>query len=136
MDDKVVYELHVPSNVFRAEKLPPYYAGEVMEEGPGKMVGSMCPTEEFETEIPAENANAELPDHYEALIEEEEDRIRFNATFEKGEVAMLILEEESGIRHRYYINTSAAKRYEAMCVKVKVILEDKIYDTGVVVAMD
>lgn len=160
VDDKVVYELHVPSNVFRAEKLPPYYAGEVMEEGPGKMVGSMCPTEEFETEIPAENANAELPDHYEALIEEEEDRIRFNATFEKGEVAMLILEEESGIRHRYYINTSAAKSYEAMCVgtfikndprnvdvyvnkaglsgklKVKVILEDKIYDTGVVVAMD
>lgn len=159
VDDQVVYELHVPSNVFRAEKLPMYYAGEDTELGAGRMAGSLCKTEEFLTELPAEETGEHIPEHYGALIEEEDDRIRFNATFEKGEVAMLLLEDERGKVHRYYINTSASTNYEAMCVgtflkndprnvdvfvnkagldgkmKIKVVLGDKIYDTGVTVMM-
>lgn len=73
---------------------------------------------------------------------------------------MLLLEEEDGRVHRYYINTSAAKNFEAMCVgtflkndprnvdvyvnkcgisksvKVRVLLEDKIYETGVEIRME
>lgn len=160
VNNEVVYELHVPSNVFRAEKLPMYYAGETVELEVGKTLGIMSRTSEFETEIPAENTGLPVPEHYEASVTEEEDRILFNATFEKGELAMLLLEEESGVLHRYYINTSASKNFEAMCVgtflknnprnvdvyvnknglkgnlKVKVLLEDKIYDTGVVVTIE
>ena len=43
--DEVVYELHVPSNVFRAEKLPMYYANETAELGVGETLGSMNRTE-------------------------------------------------------------------------------------------
>ena len=160
VNDEVVYELHVPSNVFRAEKLPMYYAGETAELGAGKTLGSMSRTGEFETEIPAACTGELIPEHYEASVTEEEDRILFNATFEKGELAMLLLEEEDGGVHRYYINTSAAKNFEAMCVgtflkndprnvdvyvnkcgisknvKVRVLLEDKIYETGVEIRME
>ena len=155
----MVYELHVPSNVFRAEKLPMYYAGEDTELGAGKMVGAMYQTQEFDTEIPAEPCGEMMPDHYEALVEEEEDRIRFNATFEKGELAMLLLEDGEGKTHRYYIDTSAPSNYGAMCVgtflkndprnvdvfvnkeglhgnmKLRVVLGDKIYETGITVNM-
>ena len=160
VNDEVVYELHVPSNVFRAEKLPMYYAGETAELGAGKTLGSMSRTGEFETEIPAACTGELIPEHYEASVTEEEDRILFNATFEKGELAMLLLEEEDGGVHRYYINTSAAKNFEAMCVgtflkndprnvdvyvnkcgisknvKLRVLLEDKIYETGVEIRME
>ena len=160
VNDEVVYELHVPSNVFRAEKLPMYYAGETAELGAGKTLGSMSRTGEFATEIPAACTGELIPEHYEASVTEEEDRILFNATFEKGELAMLLLEEEDGGVHRYYINTSAAKNFEAMCVgtflkndprnvdvyvnkcgisknvKVRVLLEDKIYETGVEIRME
>ena len=160
VNDEVVYELHVPSNVFRAEKLPMYYAGETAELGAGKTLGSMSRTGEFATEIPAACTGELIPEHYEASVTEEEDRILFNATFEKGELAMLLLEEEDGGVHGYYINTSAAKNFEAMCVgtflkndprnvdvyvnkcgisknvKVRVLLEDKIYETGVEIRME
>lgn len=157
VDDEVVYELHTPTNAFRAEKLPMYYCGETVELGAGKKLGSMAVTKEFETEIPASESGEMLPDHYEASVVEEDDRIMFNATFEKGELAMLLLEEEDGKVHRYYINTSSPNTSGAMCVgtflkndprnvdvyvnkegltgamKVKVILADKIYDTGVTI---
>lgn len=155
--NQVVYELHVPSNTFRAEKLPPYYAGEIAETGPGRTLGSMAETLEFDTEIPAAPSGLPLPDSYQASIIEEEDRITFSAVFLKGQLAMLLLEEENGAEHRYYINTSASKNFEAMCVgtflksdsrsvdlyvnkhglkgklAVKVLIDDQIYDTGVVV---
>ena len=158
--DEVVYELHVPSNVFRAEKLPMYYANETAELGVGETLGSMNRTGEFETEIPAVSTGELIPEHYNASVTEEEDRILFNATFEKGELAMLLLEEENGVVHRYYINTSAAKNFEAMCVgtflkndprnvdvyvnksglsgevTVRVLLENSIYETGVRIRME
>lgn len=160
VDDQVAYELHVPSNTFRAEKLPPYYAGETAQTGLGKTLGSLCQTPEFDTEIPATPAGLPLPASYHAAITEEMDRITFCATFLKGQLAMLLLEEENGSLHRYYINTSASENYEAMCVgtflksdsrsvdvyvnkhglkgkmTVRVLLEDQIFDTGIVIWND
>lgn len=159
VDNKVVYELHVPSNAFRAEKLPMYYAGETAELGSGQTLGTMSVTPEWDTEIPAVPTDSEVPEHYGASVVEEDDRITFNATYEKGELAMLILEEEGGREHRYYINTSAGKSSGAMCVgtflkndprnvdtfvnkiglkgkmKIKLLSEDKIYDTGIEIVM-
>lgn len=159
VDNEVVYELHTPSNAFRAEKLPFYYAGETADLGKGKQVGTLAPTPEFETEVPAEETGELVPDHYGMVISEEEDRILINATYEKGELAMILLVGEQGDVHRYYVNTSANNAsFEAMCVgtfikndprnvdifvnkcslngtyKVQLLSEDKIYDTGVEIA--
>lgn len=155
VNDEVVYELHVPSNVFRAEKLPAYYAGEVMELGAGRVCGDMSVTGEFDTEVPAQAAGETVPEHYEASLTEEEDRILFNATYEKGQLAMLLLTGEDDRVHRYYINTSASKNFEAMCVgtflknnprnvdlfinkkglggkfRVQLLVDENIYETGI-----
>ena len=153
VNDQVVYELHVPSNVFRAEKLPMYYAGEVAELGEGQTLGTMSVTPEWDTEVPAEATNEEIPDYYGAVLTEENDRITLNATYEKGELVILILEDEEGRQHKYYVNTSAPGNFGAMCVgtflkndprnidvfinkaglkgkmKVKLLLENKVYDS-------
>lgn len=160
VDNKVMYELHVPSNAFRAEKLPFYYAGETMELGMGKLLGSMSPTPEFETEVPASTSGEPVPEHYAMVVIEEEDRLLINATYEKGELAMILLVGTQGDTHRYYVNTSANnKSFEAMCVgtfikndprnvdvfinkcglhgtyAVKLLSEDKVYETGVTVEL-
>lgn len=156
VNDQVAYELQVPSNAFRAEKLPFYYAGEVMETGTGKLLGKMSVTSEVDTEVPAKDSGEMVPDHYGLSVTEEEDRILINATYQKGELAMILLCGRNQEVHRYYVNTSSNnKNFEAMCVgtfikedprnvdvfinknglqgefSIKLLTEDVIYETGI-----
>lgn len=150
---KKMLELHVKGNYFRAEKLRLYYEGENLTLGEGKILGHMAITKEFDTEIPAEYNGELLPDKHEARIEDEFDRFTFYSKFEKGQLVMLLLEKGEEI-HRYFISTAASSRL-AMCVgtflesderntktsinkaglegtyHVKVIVDEKCYDTGV-----
>ena len=98
---------------------------------------------------------AELPDSFHNIhIEEDEDRFVFHGKFEKGTLVMLCLEKESGESHNYFVNT-AAVFHLAMCsgaflekddrdvkmhiskkglhglFQIKVIINDKKYQTGV-----
>lgn len=45
-DDVLMYELQVPANCYRAEKLPLYYAHETVELGEGEILGHLIQTEE------------------------------------------------------------------------------------------
>ena len=153
VNDEVVYELQIPANNYRAEKLPLYYAGEEAELGEGVVLGQMGVTKEVKAKLPAQSAG-QLPEHYEAKVVEELDRIQFSAIFEEGEYAMLVLAGADGSEHKYAIST-VAQDFQAMCVgtfqkanpqsvdvfvnkdglsgkyAVKVLCEDKLYDTGV-----
>lgn len=156
LNDELVYELQVPANCYRAEKLPLYYAGEKAELGQGKVLGQMIETQTTKMKIKAEETGELIPESYAASIVEEEDRMTFNATFESGELAQLLLVGADGTIRRYPINT-VAKTFSAMCVgtfqkadprnvdvfvnktglvgpqTVKLLLEDKIYETGVTI---
>ena len=156
LDDELVYELQVPANCYRAEKLPLYYAHETAELGEGKILGSMIETKTTKMKIKAEETGVLIPESYGASLLEEEDRITFNATFESGELAQLLLIAADNTVRRYPINT-VAKTFSAMCVGtfqkadprnvdvfinktglegsqiVKLIIEDKIYETGITV---
>ncbi|MEG6522701.1 aryl-sulfate sulfotransferase [Desulfotomaculum sp. 1211_IL3151] len=114
LNNEVVYELQVPANFYRAEKLPLYYANEVAEFGKGQLLGSLGVSKEFRVKVPAESKGL-IPDHYDARIWEEEDRIQFSAIFSEGEDAFLILRGEDGCVHKYHIKTTGAD-HEAMCV--------------------
>ena len=146
----------MPANCYRAEKLPLYYAGEKAELGQGKVLGQMIETQTTKMKIKAEETGELIPESYAASIVEEEDRMTFNATFESGELAQLLLVGADGTIRRYPINT-VAKTFSAMCVgtfqkadprnvdvfvnktglvgpqTVKLLLEDKIYETGVTI---
>jgi len=155
-DDELVYELQVPANFYRAEKLPLYYANEVAEFGEGKILGELIETKTTRMKVKAEETGELVPESYMSSINEEEDRFTFNATFESGEMAQLLLYDEEGNIRRYPINT-ITKTFTAMCVgtfqkadprnvdvfvnktglngpqTVRLLCENKIYETGVVV---
>ena len=153
LDDEKMLELEVEGNFYRAEKLHLYHDQDNLPLEEGVSVGHMGVTKEFETLIPAEDANEELPYIYEASVEEENDRFTFRATFESGQLVMLML-EQGDEKHGYFISTSK-NAFTALCVgtfiekdarkvslsvnkyglsgtyDIKVIVDDKKYDTGI-----
>ena len=152
-DGVVLYEMETEGNFYRAEKLTLYHAGDNATFGPGKLIGQLDVTPEFDTIPEAEEVNEQPDEWHNISIEEDEDRFVFHGKFEPGTLAMICLEgkEES---HHYFINTSAFF-YLAMCsgafledddrdikmniskvglkgkFNIKLIINDKKYDTGV-----
>ena len=155
MDGELMYEMHLPSNYYRAEKMSLYREGKSLDLGKGRVVGKLGVTGEFDTEVPAESTGELLPESCEAVLTEEDDRIIFKAKFKKGQLVMLQLEKEDDPAeiHRYFISTSAQK-FLAMCsgtflpkddrevtlnvdkeglngtFDVRVIIDDVKYETG------
>lgn len=154
-DEKKQLELHVPGNYYRGEKLKLYSDGINLELGKGQILGQMGVTKEFDTEIPMENSGEMMPEICNARIEDEVDRFTFFSRFEKGQMVMLLLEQGEEV-HRYFISTTAVP-FLAMCCgtfmdsderntrtnvnkaglkgdyEVRVIVDDKKYETGVTI---
>ena len=152
LNDEVMYELHLPASYFRAKKLPPYCEEETLTFGPGKQLGHLGVTEEFGTEPPAEEGG-EAPDAYGIEIREENDRFILHGRFENGQIVMVILENGEE-RHKYFVPTTK-HAFSSICVgtfiehderivnhpinkegltgtyRVKVLVEEKIYETGI-----
>ena len=153
LDDEKMLELEVTGNFYRAEKLHLYHNGDNAPLGDGKTLGAMGTTKEFDTVIPMESCGEELPYIYESFIEEEDDRFTFKATFESGQLVMLLLEQGEE-EHGYFIST-ARSPFAALCCgtfiekdarkvscainkaglkgtyDVRVIVDDKKYETGI-----
>lgn len=158
LNDEVMFEMQVPCNYYRAEKMPLYYKGTNLDLGQGQILGTLGVTEEFETEIPdLKDEGNNVPEHYKAHFTEELDRIVFNAEFEKGQLVMLLLEDTNGDEtHRYYVPTTE-KTFTAICVasfqtvmkrtiqmnvmkenlqgtfNIAVVIDDEKYQTGITV---
>ncbi|MGL5677351.1 MAG: aryl-sulfate sulfotransferase [Cellulosilyticaceae bacterium] len=128
LNDEVMLELHLPANYYRAEKMPIYHAGDTLELGKGKLLGTLGVTPEFSTLIEgAEPSDASAADLYEVRFEEEIDRYVFHGKFEKGQLVMLVLENEAGEAHPYYISTAAGgSPNAAMCVGTFQTSDDRI----------
>lgn len=156
INDKKVLELKVKSNYYRANKFPLYAKeGNNLTLGKGQILGSLGETPQMDYDIPAEDTGEILPEVHEAHITDEADMFTFEAKFEKGQLVMLLLESNHETR-RYFISTSKGKR-GAMCTgtflpeddrdtrtviskegldgeyRVKVIIDDKKYDTGITI---
>lgn len=157
-DDVKMYEMKLPANYYRAEKLKLYDEGDVVTFGKGELLGTLGHTEEFLTEAPADEAGL-VPDQYKVKIAQEADRLVFRATFEKGTLVMLHLEGKEGQAKRDYFVPTTKRPFLAMCVgtflehddravefpvsteemsgryQLTVTIDDKKYDTGVEVAL-
>lgn len=115
INDQVVYELQVPANCYRAEKMPIYYANEVWESGKGQLLGELKATPTDTLKIKASETADGIPAQYNIKITEEFDRILIQGTFEENTLAQILLTSEDGTVLRYRIDTSA-KDFQAMCV--------------------
>lgn len=114
-NNEVMFEMQVPSNYYRAEKMPLYHNGANLELGKGEILGTLGISEEFLTEIPdLKDEGNMVPDQYKAHFTEEVDRIVFNAEFAKGQLVMLLLEGEDKT-YKYYVPTTE-KTFTAICV--------------------
>ena len=153
LDDEVMLELEVKGNFYRAEKLGLYHDQDNLPLGKGVRLGQMGVTKESDTLIPMDSCNEELSHIYEAVLEEEDDRFTFKATFESGQLVMLMLEQNDE-QHGYFIST-AKTPFAALCCgtfiekdarkiscsinkaglsgtyEVRVIVDDKKYETGI-----
>lgn len=151
--DQVMMELKTTGNFYRAKRMHIYHDFDNMPLGKGSVVGKMGKTPEFSTMIPCELANEYIPLQYQPSIIEEEDRITFKAVFERGQLVMLVLENEME-SHGYYIST-AKNAFSAVCCgtfidqdarsvtlsvnkeglhgtfQIHVIIDDKKYRTGI-----
>ncbi len=150
-DDVVMYEMQIPANYYRAEKLPLYCEADKLTFGKGELLGSLGITEEFDT-IPEVEDGGLIPDNYKLKMAQEIDRLVIKGTFEKGQLAMLLFEGKTN--HAYFVPTTK-RPFLAMCVgtflesddravefpvsfenlsgtfKVSMIIDDKKYSTGV-----
>lgn len=153
LNDQVMLELKVKGNFYRAEKLRLYHNFSNLELGEGKRLGKMGVTKEFDTLIPMDSCGELMPEDCHAHFIEEEDRFTLKSRFEKGQLVMLMLENDKE-EHGYYIST-AANQYSALCCgtfiesderntstsinkaglsgtyDVRVIIDDKKYETGI-----
>ena len=152
-DDKVVYEMQIPANYYRAEKLDLYCSGDVLSFGKGKMLGTLGVTEVFDT-VPEVEAGGMVPEQYGIRLGQEVDRLIMKGRFEKGQLVMLLFEGSD--RTRAYFVPTTKRPFLAMCVgtflesderavefpvsfeeipagthKVSLIIDDKKFDTGV-----
>ena len=154
LHDEVQYELRLPASYFRAKKLALYCDEETLVFGRGRQLGCLGVTEEFETEPPAEEGG-EIPDSLGIEIREESDRFIFHGRFENGQIVMVILENGEE-RHKYYVPTTK-HAFSSICVgtfiehderivnfpvnkeklagtyTVRVLVDDRIYRTGICV---
>lgn len=155
-DDKVMYEMQIPANYYRAEKLDLYCKEDVLSFGKGELLGTLGTTEVFDT-IPDVEAGGMVPAQYKLKLAQEVDRLVMKGSFEKGQLAMLLL-EGNGKTYSYFVPTTK-RPFLAMCVgtflendersvefpvsfegisgkyKVSIIIDDKKYDTGVEVSI-
>ncbi len=155
-DGVLMYYLEVTGNNFyRAERLSAYHAGNNQPLGEGKLLGELDITPEFGTIPEVEEVNQLIPIEMQLNIVEEEDKFVLTGEFERGSLAMYVIDGGEGNKHGYYINT-AATNYLAMCsgafleksvnnVKyslskrgfkagvydIKVVYNDKMYQTGI-----
>ncbi|MGI6068945.1 MAG: aryl-sulfate sulfotransferase [Blautia sp.] len=152
-DGKVMLDLHLPANYYRAEKTKMYVEGNNLDLGEGMRLGRMGVTVEFDTDIPLESCGELMPEICHARVVEEDDRFSFFSRFEKGQLVMLLLENEKET-HRYFISTTAVPHLAMCCgtfmdsderntrtfinkaglsgtFDLRVIIDDKKYETGI-----
>ena len=152
-NEKVMMELKITGNFYRAEKMRLYHSYDNVMLGSPQRLGSLGVTPEFNTLIPLDSSGELLPYQYEAEIIEEKDRFTFKAIFEGGQLVMLMLEQGKE-QHGYFIST-AKNKFNALCCgtfiekdprsvnlsvnkeglngtyDVRIIVDDKKYDTGI-----
>ncbi len=152
-DGVICFYLEVEGNFYRAERLSAYHDKENVTFGDGKLLGELDITPTFGTIPDVEEVMKIVPIENQISIVEEEDKLVFHGTFERGSLVMIVLEGPDE-DHGYYINT-AAVRHLAMCsgaflekddrtikhniskhglsgkYDIKVIIDDYKYQTGI-----
>lgn len=116
-NDEVIFEMNLPTNLYRAEKMD-LYSNSVFKLGAGSRLGNMGETEQDGTTksvLFAKGINDEYKKH-DIQITKETDRLVVTGTFQRGDEVEIIL--DSIFDKKTYQLVVSKHPYTAMCVDV------------------
>lgn len=116
-DDEVIFEMQLPGNFYRAEKMS-LYANNVFKTGKGTTLGSMGETKASGKQTLC-LINKSINDTYKShdiKIVKEKDRLAVTGTFKKSDKVEIIL--DNTFNKKVYDMIISKKPYTAMCVDI------------------
>lgn len=125
LDDKVIFEMILPTNNYRVEKMS-LYANDTYKKGVAKRLGSLGKTAVDEEKIGIIQKNKtskKIPKKYKVNITKEEDRLVFKGMFKRGQDVKVVLYKEGN--SKIYNVPISKKPYTALCVDIFTEEENK-----------
>ena len=119
LNNQVIFELKLPTNNYRVEKMSLYNKNEEMNMNTPKTLGSLGKTKIDKTEfqpIIKSNKKDKAYNSREISFQKEKDRLVLKGTFKKGTDVKVLLYKDLKVNY-YYISISK-KPYTALCVDV------------------
>jgi len=115
LDDEVIFELQLPSNYYRAEKLS-LYSDNNLVFGKGERLGTLGETSTDDEYTNVIFSSKSIPEEYGLTINKETDRLTLNGTFTKGSYIYLILDNTFNQKvYKIYVSKTP---YTAMCIGI------------------
>lgn len=119
LNNQVIFELKLPTNNYRVEKMSLYNKNEEMNMNTPKTLGSLGKTKIDKTKfqpIIKSNKKDKVYNSHEISFQKEKDRLVLKGTFKKGTDVKVLLYKDLKVNY-YYISISK-KPYTALCVDV------------------
>ena len=125
LNDDVIFEITLPTNNYRVEKMSLYYENEEYEFGNAKRLGSLGKTEYTNSFKPLLFAK-DINENYEIELTKEVDRLVIRGRFLKGTIVNVIL--YNNFNSKQYDLIVSKRPYTALCVD---ILSDEENENGI-----
>lgn len=119
LNNQVIFELKLPTNNYRVEKMSLYNKNEEMNMNTPKTLGSLGKTKIDKTEfqpIIKSNKKDKAYNSHEISFQKEKDRLVLKGTFKKGTDVKVLLYKD--LKVNYYHISISKKPYTALCVDV------------------
>lgn len=113
-DGEIVFEMMVPANMYRAEKMPLYHANEQFLPGCGQYLGSLGTSLPMRGKVDLSTA-VPWPEDMLLTVEEEIDRINLGGHFNEGDFVVFVLTDKDN-KSLYYQLKTIKVNFTAMCV--------------------
>ncbi len=118
LNDEVIFEIKLPTNNYRVEKMNVYEVGEY-HKGQAKRLGSLGKTEVTKTGFGLSSSTSELKEikeEHEIEFTKEEDRLVFTGRFKRGVDVNIVLYQD--LFTKVYNVSISKKPYTALCVDI------------------
>ena len=118
LNDEVIFEIKLPTNNYRVEKMNVYEVGEY-QKGQTKRLGSLGKTEVTKTGFGLSSSTSdlkEIKEEHEIEFTNEEDRLVFTGRFKRGVDVNIVLYQD--LFTKVYNVSISKKPYTALCVDI------------------
>ena len=118
LNDEIIFEIELPTNNYRVEKMDLYVSSDQLKLGKASKVGSLGKTERKQSLAILFNANEPDSeyDSHKITFSKEDDRLVINGTFKRGTKVEIILAK--GLNVNSYEWRISKKPYTALCVDI------------------